>query len=135
MGFHVCQFCEKSGRVKDNHAFSPLSSADVMIVFENGKAFVFPDTGLRHYITSHKFMPPPEFIEAVMNSRVVGGHGFAQTKTAIDYVRVGYLTEATFSTGDVPSGFMEKLGMIIEEARGAGSYQQTRGAYRATRGI
>jgi hypothetical protein len=107
--------------------FSPLSSADVTLRFSSGRSWQFPHTGLLHYVTQHGYKPPDEFIDDVMNSEVVGG-GVLQTKSLP--TRVGYLNHPDLPQGEVPTGFIEKLSALIEDARqrhDTSGFAQTRG--------
>ena len=77
-GYHQCQFCSLSFLpsglgvvVRMNGEKLRLGSAEMRVEFE-GKIFVAPNMIL-HYMKSHKYLPPPEFINAVMvRSGVIG---------------------------------------------------------------
>lgn len=126
MGFHVCEWCGFG--TKENQTYGPYSSADVTLTFESGRSWQFPWIGLPHYIVEHGFCPPQQFIDDVMNSKVVGGD-FAQTKSIPTLV--GYLRHPeTIPTGEIPEGFVEKLAELVEGARNRNDYlsfRQTRG--------
>ena len=61
-GFHLCPFCDKNkGR--------PASCTSNQQVEGNGKIYVFPQL-LAHYIESHQYLPPKEFLDAVDKMQV-----------------------------------------------------------------
>lgn len=128
MGFHICEWCQQAGTLKNNQAYSPYSSADVTLVFESGRSWQFPWVGLPHYITEHGYCPPKDFIDDVMNSKVVEGD-FAQTKsfpTAVGYLRH---PEDIPTVDEIPEGFVEKLAQLVENAHNRNdclSFRQTR---------
>lgn len=55
-GFHQCNFCQFEGKSGIENLFIP----------HNGKIYVCPEL-ITHYINSHLYCPPKEFIEAVDN--------------------------------------------------------------------
>jgi hypothetical protein len=57
-GFHVCPFCS------DPRA---RGSAEIEVSGENGRRYAAP-TLIVHYIEDHKYLPPSEFISAVVAS-------------------------------------------------------------------
>ncbi len=118
MGFHVCEFCHP---VVTNR-FHNTSSGDVTLVFNNGHSWEMPDMIL-HYIADHQWLPPAQFVDDVMNHQMAAGSR-AQTKSIA--VRIGYLS-ATFDTGSVPDGFVEKLEQLMHQAETSGYRVQYRG--------
>lgn len=54
-GMHYCDFCQ------ENHS----SSDEIRVVSKEGVVYASP-TLLSHYIEEHKYLPPQEFIDAVM---------------------------------------------------------------------
>lgn len=130
MGFHICQFCDKTHTLGDasNMAFSPLSSVDVTLMFKNGHNYQLPHEGLLHYVVVHNYKPPQEFVKDVMSGELLGG-SFMQTKGMP--ILVGYLTAEGFTTGEVPHEFVVKLLALIEQTKSATTgynYRVTRGA-------
>lgn len=121
MGFHVCEFCKKGSREKN--LFSNRSSGDVTFVFENGNNWVMPDM-ITHYVVDHGWAPPQEFINDVMNSKLVGG---GRMLTRGLKKRVGYL-KGSLEKGVVPEGFITRLKTLLGEADGMGNRVQTKGS-------
>ena len=54
-GFHVCPFCA-----------GEESSRQYIIKFKDGKTFYDAPEMITHYIIEHNYLPPQEFIDAVM---------------------------------------------------------------------
>jgi hypothetical protein len=52
-GFHGCPFCEKA-----------QGSAEKLVT-HNGKTYAAPSL-IDHYVTAHNYLPPQEFIDAVI---------------------------------------------------------------------
>ncbi|MBM4073696.1 MAG: hypothetical protein FJ271_32960 [Planctomycetes bacterium] len=68
-GFHVCEFCP-------NAANAPLAAirignearlgfGEIRVRHQGGKVFAAP-TLIYHYVADHQYLPPREFIEAVL---------------------------------------------------------------------
>jgi hypothetical protein len=55
-GFHECSICQFKGHSGINNIFIP----------HNNKIYVCPEL-ITHYINNHFYLPPDEFIEAVLN--------------------------------------------------------------------
>lgn len=117
MGFHLCEYCEKGQKNK----YPSTSSGDVMLHFDSGRSYIMPDMVL-HYIVDHNWAPPVEFVDDVMNSKVVES-GREQYRGAM--VSVGYLKGA-FKTGSVPAGFSVKLEILMAAASQSGDRFQTK---------
>lgn len=140
MGFHTCQFCKDSGLLGSGNLnptvvfrFSPYSSSDVTLRFYSGRSWVFPHEGLAHYIFQHHFFPPKDFVEDILRGELQSGD-FRQTRGRESYpVRVGYLTEGGFPTGEIPAEFIERLLVLIEKSKsrvdylGGSQFSQTKG--------
>ena len=60
-GFHGCDFCEKNNRENGS-----LSSNEIRVVSKEGKIYASPMM-IIHYVKYHNYLPPQEFIDAVMN--------------------------------------------------------------------
>ena len=140
MGYHICQFCKATGVLgsngfnpKESFRFSPYSSADVTLKFTSGNAWVFPHEGLAHYIFQHRFLPPKDFVEDVLRSELQSGVFRATRGRESNPIRVGYLTEGGFQTGEIPDEFLERLLALIEKSKsrvdylGGSSIRQTKG--------
>lgn len=54
-GSHDCHFCEHKGN----------SSKEIRVVSNTGQIYASPE-GILHYIEKHNYLPPQEFIDAVM---------------------------------------------------------------------
>lgn len=108
MGFHVCEYCQKSGEAKP-----ATSSGDVTLSFSNGKQYMVPDM-LPHYVSQHGFCPPEQFVSDVLNTEFTGGSR-RQTRSVPE--QVGYLS-GEFVRGPVPEIFLEKLKRVMEIAVG-----------------
>lgn len=68
-GYHLCPFC-KSGfglNVRRNKKKIILGSAEIRVKGNNGKIYAAPNL-IYHYVESHNYCPPIEFVEAVLNS-------------------------------------------------------------------
>ena len=87
-GYHVCNICEnpmvfpmkiKTGGIEAvfnlplpttiirGEVQMMLGTAEVRVVGQTGLIYAAPDL-IYHYVTEHKYLPPQEFIEAVLNS-------------------------------------------------------------------
>lgn len=67
-GFHVCHFCDECRfgiPVEICGKTLTLGSAEIDIFSLNGRIYVVPDL-LYHYIAEHGYLPPSEFVEAVL---------------------------------------------------------------------
>lgn len=56
MGDHDCEFCENC---------NDSSSCEIRVISKDGKIYAAPEL-IKHYIKVHKYLPPQEFIDAVM---------------------------------------------------------------------
>jgi len=66
-GFHGCPFCDPYEK-KDNSTWiiKDRNGNGEYIVHGNGKTYAAP-TLVTHYIEAHNYLPPKEFIDAVIN--------------------------------------------------------------------
>lgn len=65
-GFHHCDHCsEEFIEIRRGAESVRLGSAELWVSGSNGKLYVAPDL-IIHYIRDHNYMPPQEFIDAVM---------------------------------------------------------------------
>jgi hypothetical protein len=62
-GFHVCEFC-KADR-NDTAKWAKIGNGHIKVNYRNKYSFWAP-TMIHHYISVHNYMPPQEFIDAVM---------------------------------------------------------------------
>lgn len=121
MGFHVCDYCAHGAQ----NRFSNMSSGDVTLIFDSGRAWQMPDMIL-HYVADHEWQSPTEFVDDVMNHRLTGGERL-QTKGFVQPTRIAYLT-GPYTKGPVPNGFVEKLQALVDQAARSGNRVQYRGA-------
>ena len=66
-GFHVCEFCPRDRR--DN--YSSRGNGQIRVLGRNGIWYAAP-TMVHHYVVTHEYQPPPEFVDAVLNPVAVG---------------------------------------------------------------
>ena len=73
-GIHSCDFCDVGDIWYPTHrnkvGKSVLGSAEIWIPFQ-GKIFAAPDL-VYHYVSAHHYLPPSEFIDAVINLKISG---------------------------------------------------------------
>ena len=81
LGFHLCPFCDFGSSVdrSDEPAFhaqyqrwkeaEALGSAEIRVVGRRGTVYAAP-TLIWHYVATHRYQPPQEFIEAVMEMAI-----------------------------------------------------------------
>lgn len=67
-GFHVCNFCPRDRR--DNN-YPSRGNGQTRVLGRNGIWYAAP-TMVRHYVVTHQYQPPPEFVDAVLNPVAVG---------------------------------------------------------------
>jgi|SRR5579859_3801318 len=126
MGFHVCEYCLPLAR-------PATSSGDVTLCFavEGGEQkWIMPDM-IIHYIRDHGYLPETAFIDDVMQRQdVQGTRRQTRSMTTMSLVRtVGYLSGG-YPRGDAPSGFVEKLQSLMEQASYTDKRIQTKGIMR-----
>lgn len=61
MGDHDCEFCDKY----------ESASCEIRVVSADGKIYAAPEL-IKHYILDHSYLPPQEFIDAVMTGPIPG---------------------------------------------------------------
>ena len=67
-GFHVCQFCESNSE----HAVTAgTGNGQIRVMGQDRKWYAAP-TLVYHYVISHHYLPPQEFIEAVLSHLAIG---------------------------------------------------------------
>lgn len=64
-GRHLCPFCKFSEEELENLDITYYSNAEIRVIHSNG-VFAAP-TLVWHYVTEHQYLPPQEFIDAVLN--------------------------------------------------------------------
>lgn len=62
-GVHPCNFCGSDQLVDP---YSKIGSCEIWIPGENGKIYASPSQ-IVHYVEAHGYLPPKEFVDAVMN--------------------------------------------------------------------
>jgi len=68
-GYHECELCLHPTfgvDVSYNGAKLHLGSAEIRVIGKGGTLYAAPDF-IFHYVTVHDYLPPQEFIEAVLN--------------------------------------------------------------------
>ena len=63
-GFHLCQFCPEGPCTKD---ITRRGNGQIQVRGEGGIVFVAP-TMIHHYVSVHHYLPPAEFIAAVLRT-------------------------------------------------------------------
>lgn len=74
-GFHMCQFCS------DDVPKKSYSSNEIRVVSSEGKLYASP-TMIIHYVKEHNYLPPQEFIDAVMNGPYPGSPEYLTMRNA-----------------------------------------------------
>lgn len=64
-GMHRCEFCS------ENHG----SSNEIRVISDSGIAYAAP-TLILHYIAEHKYLPPQEFVDAVLTGPIPGSEEY-----------------------------------------------------------
>jgi len=76
-GFHICQFCgidphlviyDQAAMQRLNEA-GALGSAEIRVVGRSRVVYASP-TMICHYVAAHRYQPPQEFIDAVMEMEI-----------------------------------------------------------------
>lgn len=68
-GFQLCHFCKE--QIVDNKIKCATSSCEIRVVGKDGFVYASPQM-IVHYIEEHKYLPPQQFIDAVMNGPLPG---------------------------------------------------------------
>lgn len=80
-GFHVCEFCDLgpepassnqaalNAQYERQKAAGVLSSTEIRVTGRDGRVYASPAL-ICHYVVTHSYQPPQEFIEAVMANRL-----------------------------------------------------------------
>ncbi len=71
-GFHICQFCSpilEHPKICRNGREIWVGSAEIRVRGRGRVRYAAP-TLIYHYIEAHQYLPPEEFIEAVLASRI-----------------------------------------------------------------
>jgi hypothetical protein len=61
-GFHVCNFCPRNRRGN----WPTQGNGQIRVLGRNGIWYAAP-TMVHHYVVTHEYQPPPEFVDAVLN--------------------------------------------------------------------
>jgi len=70
-GFRSCCFCYKEDGLPKEGQRWYISDSEIWIVGKNNKIYASPKM-IVHYVEQHNYLPPPEFIEAVLNGPLPG---------------------------------------------------------------
>jgi hypothetical protein len=65
-GMHPCPFCNEPTLVKSDTKYLALGASEIWIPTQNNIIYAAPNM-LHHYITAHKYKPPQEFLDAVLD--------------------------------------------------------------------
>ncbi|MFJ9680089.1 hypothetical protein ACIRP2_18775 [Streptomyces sp. NPDC101194] len=65
-GFHLCPWC--ASRRSSRRPGRPEGSAEIRVI-GRGVAYAAPEL-IAHYVEAHDYLPPAEFMEAVLSSEV-----------------------------------------------------------------
>jgi hypothetical protein len=89
LGFHDCEFCDTPQPDKitiphPKYSSTKLGSTEIMIIGQNDRSYHAPDL-IYHYIRDHNYLPPAEFIEAVMSVAAPDSEEYAQTMAQFEY--------------------------------------------------
>lgn len=68
-GFHFCDFCRE--QVVDGKIKCATSSSELRVIGKNGISYASPQM-IVHYIEDHQYLPPKEFVDAVMDGIMPG---------------------------------------------------------------
>ncbi len=70
-GFQECPFCGASGLAITNQKGNKIyiGDAEIRVKSKKGRIFAAP-TLIIHYVKEHSYLPPQEFIEAIMECKV-----------------------------------------------------------------
>jgi hypothetical protein len=70
LGYHKCEFCQTPAdhiiASSDDQEVS-LGTAEIWVFGNNGRAYAAPNL-IYHYVVTHHYQPPDEFIQAVLES-------------------------------------------------------------------
>lgn len=69
LGYHECEFCDNPPfglRVEYDNKTLTLGSDDIWAFGADGQVYLAPNL-IYHYVTAHNYLPPSEFIEAVLH--------------------------------------------------------------------
>lgn len=61
-GFHICEFCDNNER--DNFNWSKIGNGIIEVKYKQSRYYA--PVMIHHYIELHGYLPPNQFIEAVM---------------------------------------------------------------------
>ncbi|MEZ0259616.1 MAG: hypothetical protein ACAH80_01315 [Alphaproteobacteria bacterium] len=133
MGFHRCEYMTREEAEKLNLRNKDVvySSGDVTLCFSSGNSWVMPDMAKLYVEIGWK--PPQDFINDVMNSKLVESNDDPTCGTRARPMAIGYLKPATdplpkpFAINpDLPAGFLQKMEGLMKEAEDMGYRGQTR---------
>jgi hypothetical protein len=70
-GYHDCAFCQEEGElgieVQYNNRSITFGSGEIRVIGHHRVTYIAPDM-IFHYVATHNYLPPSEFIEAVLDS-------------------------------------------------------------------
>lgn len=68
-GFQLCHFCKE--QIVDSKIKCATSSCEIRVIGKDGIVYASPQM-IVHYIEEHKYLPPQQFIDAVMEGPLPG---------------------------------------------------------------
>lgn len=87
-GFYSCEFCgeEESWPIKMSMGGIErrLGDAEIRVVARNGCVYASPNL-IIHYIVKHNYLPPREFIQAVMDGFLPGSDEYEMKKKEFNW--------------------------------------------------
>lgn len=71
LGYHHCAFCQQEGElgieVEYNNRSFTFGTGEIRVIGHHKVSYIAPDM-IFHYVATHNYLPPSEFIEAVLDS-------------------------------------------------------------------
>jgi hypothetical protein len=82
-GWHMCNFCGFFGPVMRRGQEAQLGSAEIRVVYGD-EVYAAPDL-IYHYVVEHRYRPPEEFIQAVLEGPLPGSPEYEAVKKERDW--------------------------------------------------
>ena len=89
-GFHECEVCEQPGfdrRVQRGDEELWFGSAEIWVFGADGTTYAAPNL-IYHYILDHGYLPPAEFVEAVMYGPLPESPEYQERASAFEWGRM-----------------------------------------------
>jgi hypothetical protein len=78
-GVHQCSFCEFRGKTARGGKELWLGHAEIRVIGKGRKIYAAP-TLVYHYVVAHKYLPPDEFIQALLEGPLPGSPEYEAVK-------------------------------------------------------